>query len=229
MLHSSKASLLERPPTFLCPNETDTVSYYPIELDLTDRRVLVVGLGRVGRRKAVGLVAAGATVTAVDPVPAGPPPPGVILVAEAYRGDHLVGAALAFAAATPEVNRRVVADARAIGVWVNAASEPGQGDFLVPASWRDDPITLTVSTSGASPALAAALRDRAAQSLGPAPARLATALAEVRAEVLANIPDPDIRSRLLSAWDDPKWLVMAESESLESLLLGLRACMREFK
>ena len=201
--------------------------YYPIELDLTDRRVVVVGLGRVGRRKAIRLVAAGATVVALDPMPAEPAPPGVTLVAEPYRVDHLRGAALAFAAATPEVNRRVVADAREVGVWVNAASEPDQGDFLVPASWRDGPIGLTISTSGASPALAAALRDRAAQALGPAPARLATALAELRGEVLAIVPDTDRRRLILTAWDDPKWLKVAESETLESLLARLRACMVE--
>ena len=203
------------------------VRYYPIELDLSDRRVVVVGLGRVGRRKAVGLVAAGATVVAIDPMPDEPPPTGLTLVAEPYRADHLRGAALAFAAATPEVNRRVVADAREVGVWVNAASEPGLGDFLVPASWSDGPISLTVSTAGASPALAAALRDRAAQALGPAPARLATALAELRGEVLATVPDTDRRRLILTGWDHQKWLKLAESETLESLLARLRACLVE--
>ena len=48
---------------------------YPIELDLTGRTALVVGLGAVGCRKAVGLVEAGARVVGVDPgrieIPAG--------------------------------------------------------------------------------------------------------------------------------------------------------------
>lgn len=223
VFHCLGPSQTRSPPPLFVPHEIADVRYYPIELDLTDRRVVVVGLGRVGRRKAIGLVAAGATVVAFDPIPA-EPPAGVILVAEPYRVDHLRGAALAFAAATPEVNRRVVADAREADVWVNAASEPDHGDFLVPASWRDGPIGLTVSTSGASPALAAALRDRAAQALGPAPARLATALAELRAEVRSTLSE-NARKLLLAEWDDPKWLKLAESEFRESLLARLRACM----
>ena len=42
---------------------------YPIELELRDRTVLVVGLGAVGRRKAAGLARAGARVIGVDPDP----------------------------------------------------------------------------------------------------------------------------------------------------------------
>ena len=51
-----------------------------------------------------------------------------------------------------------------------AAAHAEAGDFTLPAVWRSGPLMLTVSTSGASPALARALRDRAAEALGPAPA-----------------------------------------------------------
>src|SRR5262249_23709059 len=154
---------------------------YPIELRLTGCPVLIVGLGAVGRRRALGLVDVGAKVVGVDPNPRGEPlPEGVEVRREPYRSEHLHGMRLAFAAAAPEVNRQVVADARAAGVWVNSASEPEAGDFLVPAVWREGPLTLSVSTSGASPALTSSLRDRAASSLGPAAAGLASLLAELR-------------------------------------------------
>ncbi len=121
---------------------------YPIELDLRGRRVLVVGLGKVGTRKASGLVEAGAHVLGIDPrheVAV----PGVEHRPEPFRPEHLEGMSLAFAAATLEVNHEVVESARRMGIWVNAASEPEQGDFLVPACWRSGPVTLAVSTGGA--------------------------------------------------------------------------------
>src|SRR3954447_5846782 len=93
---------------------------YPIDLDLNGRTVLVVGLGPVGRRKAAGLKEAGARVIGVDPVAEGPDPQALAGIEgrrEAYRAEHLCGASLAIAAAPPEVNRRVIADARRLGVW----------------------------------------------------------------------------------------------------------------
>ena len=179
---------------------------YPIELDLAGRSALVVGLGTVGRRKAAGLVAAGARVLGVDPAVGTPGlPAGIEARAEAYRIDHLRGVVLVVAAATAAVNRRVVTDAQERDIWVNSASDPAAGNFRVPAIWRDGPVTLTVSTAGASPALAAAMRDRAAAALGPAAAGLARLLAELRPEVRARLPDPGTRRRLLADWADPRW------------------------
>ncbi|HEX8202685.1 MAG TPA: bifunctional precorrin-2 dehydrogenase/sirohydrochlorin ferrochelatase [Isosphaeraceae bacterium] len=199
---------------------------YTIELDLTGRRALVVGLGRVGRRKAAGLVEAGALVLVVDPGPsATDPPPGVEVRAEPYRADHLRGAALAIAAAPAAINRRVVADAKARGIWVSSASEPASGDFAVPATWRDGPVTLTVSTAGASPALAAVLRDRAAAALGPGASGLARLLAELRPRVLALLPDPEARRRLLTTWADPLWLDLWASAGPDAVLRELNGAL----
>ena len=197
---------------------------YPIELDLTGRSALVVGLGPVGRRKAAGLVAAGARVVGVDPGPIGAIE-GVEVREESYDPAHLLGMSLAFAAATPEVNRRVVLDARAAGIWVNSASEPELGDFSVPAVWRDGLVCLGVSTSGASPALAAMLRDRAAGAIGPGAAILASVLVDLRRELLASVADPAERRRILATWADPDWLKMAEDEGREAVVKALRATL----
>ncbi len=182
---------------------------YSIELDLRGRRALVVGLGAVGRRKAAGLMAAGATVMGVDPV-VGAILEGVDVRAEPYRVEHLRGVSLAIAAGPPEINRQVVIDARASGIWVSSASDPLEGDFHVPAVWREGPLTLTVSTAGASPALAAALRDRAVDAIGAAAPGLAAILAELRPLVLARLADPSARKRLMADWADPRWLQLFE-------------------
>lgn len=192
------------------------MSGYVVELELSGRTVVVVGLGAVGCRKAAGLLAAGAVVVGVDPAP-GDVPAGVVVKVEAYHLEHLDGAALVFAAATPAVNRRVVADASAAGLWVCSVSDPEQGDFRTPAAWRDGGVLLTVSTSGASPALAAALRDRAAAALGPAAGRLAAVLATLRPLVQARLTDPAARRRFLADWGDPRWLDRYQSGGAEAV------------
>jgi siroheme synthase-like protein len=185
------------------------MSGYPIELKLSGKTAVVIGLGTVGRRRAAGLLEANARVIGIDPAAGGldfESLAGIEVIAEPYQAEHLRGASLAIAAAWPEVNRQVVADARAVGIWVSSASEPEAGDFSLPAVWRSGPLVLTVSTSGASPALAAALRDRAAEAIGPAAAGLASLLAELRPFVLAHVTDPEVRRAILEDWADPRWL-----------------------
>lgn len=199
---------------------------YPIVVQLAGRRAVVVGLGEVGRRKAAGLVEAGAEVLGVDPIGCGDRQiPGVTLVAEPYRSDHLGGAMLAFAAAPPEVNRRVVADATKLGILVNASSDPGSGDFTIPAVWREGRILLAVSTSGAGPGLASTLRDRASGAIGPASAGLADLLADLRPIVLARVPGERARRRLFRNWSGPQWLDRWRDEGLEAVRNAMLATL----
>ncbi len=196
---------------------------YPIHLDVRGMIAVVVGLGAVGQRKAVGLLAAGATVRGIDPRGADwASATGIDLRAELYRPEHLTGATLAIASATPEINRLVVADARSRGVLVSSASEPQAGQFTVPAVWRSGPVTITVSTGGASPALARVLRDRAAAAIGPEPAALATLLIDLRAEFLARINDPVARRSALQAVADPAWLDEIRANGVEATRAALR-------
>src|SRR6516165_4791561 len=111
---------------------------FPLLLNLTGRLAVVVGGGPVGRRKARALLEGGAAVRLVclEPRPAAEQNPGLHWVTAAYDAGCLAGAALVVAAATPEVNRLVIADARARGLWVNAATEPEEGDCFLPAVVR---------------------------------------------------------------------------------------------
>jgi siroheme synthase-like protein len=143
---------------------------FPIELNLNGRMALVVGLEPVGRRWASALSTAGARVIGVDPDPSGldpAPVAGLELLRERHRSEHLHSVSLVIAAGPAAVNRRVVCDARVLGIWASSVSDPEEGDFSSPAVWTSGPLTLSVSTGGASPALAAALRDTAVRQLAP--------------------------------------------------------------
>jgi len=183
----------------------------PLLLDLTGKRVVVVGGGPVGRRKAAAAVAAGAVVAVVDPHPTGELV-GVAHVAEAYRPEHLAGARLAFAAATPEVNAAVVADATLRGIWVNSATDPAAGDVAVPAVVRRGWLTVAVSTGGAAPALARRVREKLEAEFDAAFAEWVRLLDELRPRVLEAVPDPARRRALLDAFADWPWLARLRAE-----------------
>ena len=203
---------------------------YAIDLDLRGKGGLVVGLGAVGRRKALGLLEAGAWVRGVDPLGWDEAPAGVLVVGEPYQPGHLQGVFLVFAAATAAVNRAAAADALASNCLVCSTSEPESGSFTRPAVWHDRGLILTVSTSGASPALAAALRDRAAEALGPSAAALSALLRELRPRLFDRLPDPAARRRVLADWGDPRWLLLLESGGADAVTAEFeRILSRELK
>jgi siroheme synthase-like protein len=152
---------------------------------------VVIGGGAVAERKVAALLDAGAVVTVVSPALS----PGlaalvaagrVAHVARGYASGDLIGAALAFAATDHgEINADVAHEGRLRGVWVNAADDPAYCDAILPALVRRGGVTVAVSTGGASPALARAVRERLESALPQAYAPLADIAADVRRELRA--------------------------------------------
>lgn len=132
---------------------------YPILLDVTQKRVVIVGGGGVALRKVTKLVEAGAlNITVVSPNFVEGFPEAARKVAEVYKAEHLAGAELVFAATdSPAVNAAVVRDGRNVRALVCRADSDEDGDFAVPAVLRAGAVVVGVSAG--SPALAAAIRD----------------------------------------------------------------------
>ena len=162
---------------------------YPVYLDLRGVAVLVVGAGPIAARKVEGLVAAGAAVTVVAPdVSAALDRATVIAVRERpFEPADLDGMRLVVTATgRADVDAAVAAAATAAGIWVNAADQPADCSFILPAIARSGPLAVAVSTGGASPALARRLRDHAQALLTDDVVALATRLQEERARVRAS-------------------------------------------
>lgn len=143
---------------------------YPIILDLHGRLAVVVGGGAVGRRKVMGLLAAGARVRLIsrDPVPPDCWTEPVELHLRPFHPADLDGAVLAFAATgVVEVDQSVLQAARERSIPANLADRPESGDFALPAVMRRGALQVAVSTGGEAPALAALVRDRIAAGIGP--------------------------------------------------------------
>ncbi len=165
---------------------------YPVSLVVAGQPCLVVGGGPVAARKIEGLVAGGAHVTVVAPS-IGPDVEriaaerDVTVERRPYRRREAASYRLVITATgVPEVDAAVAADAGVAGVWVNSADDPAHCTFLLPAIHRDGPVTVAVSTGGASPALAAWLRRQIAEALGGGLGELAKLLADARHALRAS-------------------------------------------
>lgn len=165
--------------------------------------MVVIGGGAVATRKARLLAASGARVRVVSPdltaVLEREARAGRIGVARRrYRSGDLRGAVLAFAATgDPDLNRRVAEEARARGCLVNIANLPAESDFYVPAVTRRGDLAITISTGGASPALARGLRREIATLLARGYGPYLRLLGSARARLLrSGLPESE-RRRIL--------------------------------
>ena len=173
--------------------------YYPLFLDLAEARCLLVGGGRVGRRKAATLLECSpASLLVLDPgldeaafraslegLDCAP----LSCEARGFRPEDIEGVSLVFAA-TPsaEVNSAIARLCRASGVLCNVAGpleEGAHGNFIVPAHVEDGPLVLALSTSGGSPALARALKEDLESWLGAGYSRLVRLLEALRPKLIA--------------------------------------------
>jgi siroheme synthase-like protein len=161
---------------------------YPVNLVLTGRPCLVVGGGRVALTKVRGLTDAGARVTVVAPeVVAEVAALADVVELRPYRAGEAAGYRFVIAATgDPQVNQQVYDDGEAAGVWVNSADDPQRCSAILPARVRQGRLTLTVSTGGHSPAVAAWVRERLAREYGPEYDQLVGLLSEAREEVRAQ-------------------------------------------
>lgn len=199
------------------------LSGYPANLLVRDRRVVVVGAGRVAARKIEGLLDAGAVVTviapeAVDDVRAWADAGRITWEAREFRPADLDGAWLAVAAtSTAEVNRAVYEAGEAARVWVNAADDPAHCSFTLMSLVRRGDLTVAIGTNGRSPALAAYLKDRIRAELGPEYETLLEMLSEAREAMRA-----EGRSS-----EDADWRKALDSGILDLVRAGREAEARE--
>ena len=145
----------------------------PIFLNVQGRKVVVLGEGAAADGRAALARSAGADVV---------------------RGAYFAGAVAAFVATGDEAGDIAAAlAARAAGVPVNVMDRPALCDFIMPAIVERGPVTVAVSTGGASPTLAQLVRDRIEAALPQRLAAVAEYAARVRRQVALAIPDPDRR------------------------------------
>jgi len=170
--------------------KSQVAAYYPIYLNVCDRKCIVIGGGEVALRKVQILLEYGAEVDVISPALA----PELIKLAQdnqistltrEYKDGDLKKAFVVIAATdSDEINRQVAAEARRRSILINVVDDAKYSDFIVPSVMRRGDITITVSTSGKSPALARKLRTQIEQDIGEQYVPLTDLIAEVREEII---------------------------------------------
>lgn len=177
------------------------MAHYPLNVDLTNRRCLVVGGGAVAERKIETLLEFGAAVVVVSPqltprLSEMNRDGSFEYVAGTYESAHLDGAFLVIAATDDrDTNKAVSAESQRRGILVNVVDDPELCSFFVPAMVRHGDFLVSVSTSGRSPAMARRVREQLDAQFGPEFGELAGLLGDLRDEVKSRYADGASRMR----------------------------------
>ena len=168
------------------------MSYYPILIDLHNKKVVVAGGGAVAQRKIDTLLEYGAVVQVVSrelsPTVSKYVKEGKInLLGKEFREYHLKDA-FAVIAATDDaaLNHHISEAAREKGLLINAVDQPTDCNFIVPSILRRGDLLIAVSTSGKSPALAKRIREELENSFGSEYESFLRLMGQLRKEILSQ-------------------------------------------
>lgn len=202
----------------------------PINLDVRNKVVTVVGGGDVACRKVLSLLDAGALVTVIAP--------GlteclrrlreenrIIHLQRDYADGDLAGAFLAIAATNDRsVNRSVAGEARTRSVLTDIVDAPELGGFSMPAVLVRGDLVITVSTSGKSPALAKKIREELEAVFGAEYGTALRLLGGIREKLLTEKGNSAYNKSLLSelvACGLPELIKEKQYDEIDHLLLEL--------
>ena len=180
------------------------VPFFPLMLNISAKKCVVVGAGTVAAGKIRGLLMYGAKIVVVSPQAAGEVQAlaragKIKLLRREFAPLDVKGALLVIAATnSPTVNASVFRVCRAQRILCNSVDDPEHCDFFYPAVVRRGALQIAISTNGNLPALAARLREELEDQFGAEWAEWLEQVGTTRRRLLASkMPAEERCTRLL--------------------------------
>lgn len=192
---------------------------YPIFLiGLEKRHCIFVGGGHEAEFKVQGLLACEAMVTVIHPtltpqLAAWADEALFTWIKRPFQPGDLHGAFLVIAERSdPETNALIWEEAEREGALVNVMDDVDHCNFVAGSVVRRGPLTLSISTSGAAPALSVRMRQRFEQEYGPEYEVFLTWMQALRPLMANAYPSFQERKR--------RWYELVDSEVLDLIRNG---------
>jgi precorrin-2 dehydrogenase/sirohydrochlorin ferrochelatase len=204
--------------------------FYPIYLDVKDKKCVIVGGGEVAYRKVCSLKEAGAEVVVVSPetCPEIAVKKGIALIKKDYDESILDGALLVIAATDNEaVNKKVALDARKRNIIVNVVDHPELCSFIVPSTINRGDLCISISTGGASPAVTKSIREELEVVFGPEYEEYLNLLTKMRSIAMLDIKDSAKRRKVLQRLAEKDILDIVKNKGVTEAETRIRETMFE--
>jgi precorrin-2 dehydrogenase/sirohydrochlorin ferrochelatase len=162
------------------------MKYYPINLNIKDRKCLVAGGGLVALRKVRRLVECEARIRIISPqiesqLAEIAQKENIQILYRKIRSDDFNDAFIIFAATNDtKINIAISKWAQQKNILCNIADQPDKSDFTLPSIIERGDLNITISTNGKSPALSKYLRKRLQNEFGQEYAALLNMMGKLR-------------------------------------------------
>jgi len=204
--------------------------YYPVNLDIQNRKCLVVGGGSVGTRKVMTLLECGAVVTVVSSDVA----EELLELAEKkmielkrrpYESSDIDGMFLVIGATdNEELNRQINKDAEHQSKLCNIADRPEICNFVLPSIVNRGNLVIAISTTGKSPAFAKKMRQDLEKEFGEEYDEFLELMGAIRKKALSEKHEPEAHKHLFEQLINRGLVDMVrnnDKERINSLLLEI--------
>ncbi|MER2114068.1 MAG: NAD(P)-dependent oxidoreductase [Solibacillus isronensis] len=206
------------------------MSYFPLMINIDYKKVVIVGGGNVARQKVEALLPTNAHITIVSPtvtdrlkiyITEG----RAVWKQKRFEPADLDDAALIFAATNDESVNDAVEEATQHWQLLNRADALGRMDFMNPAVVRRGDFVVTVSTTGASPALTRKVKRDLEGQYDESYAQYVAFLKEARLLILKNY-EGDAKKAALAQLLEPEildWIQQKNEEKCAQFLRQIEA------
>lgn len=206
------------------------MNYFPLMVNIEFKKVVIIGGGHVARQKVEALLPTNAEITVVSPTVTDKlktylDEGKAVWKQKLFEPADLDGAALIFAATNDEAVNDAVEEATQHWQLLNRADALGRMDFMNPAVVRRGDFVVTVSTTGASPALTRKVKADLEEQYDESYAEYVAFLKEARLLILKNY-EGDAKKAALAQLLEPEildWIQQKNEEKCAQFLRQIEA------
>lgn len=175
------------------------MAYFPMFVELSGRKVLIAGGGKVALRKAEKLLPYGPEITVVAPTVCEELSlmPDIRVVKGSFSDELLKNADVVIAATDDrELNKHISELCREVKTPVNTVDDSELCSFLFPCLVKKGSLSIGISTGGASPTAAISFKERIAADIPDNIDEILDYLGSIRSAVKSRFPEEKTRSRI---------------------------------
>ncbi|GFI04128.1 siroheme synthase CysG [Lachnospiraceae bacterium 64-25] len=176
------------------------MGYFPFFMDIEGKKGVIIGGGAVAAWKVGKLLPFSPNLTVIAPfiLPELLENAAIVCKKRMFKEEDLDGVMFVVAASdNQEVNSRVAALGKERNLLVNVVDDAQACGFIFPSLVKEGKLTIGISTKGASPQVASAIRSQAAMALPCQMEEILDYLGELREYAKEQMPDSGMRSAFL--------------------------------